>query len=108
MLKTKDELMGLNIALYSGQNFRDYTLIPQKDPCKGPRNLGAWLAPSGNNIDEMSHLIQKGWTLSQNISASRLSRRKLMLAYKTMLQPAKKYPLCGTTFTARECEIIDQ
>ena len=83
-------------------------MIPQKDPCNGPRNLGAWLAPSGNNIDEMSHLIQKGRTLSQNISASRLSRHKVMLAHKTMLRPAMKYPLCGTTFTAHECEIIDR
>ena len=64
LLKTKDDLMGLNIALYSGQNVRDYTLISQKDPCNGPHNLGAQLAPSGNNIDKMSHLIQKGWTLS--------------------------------------------
>ena len=56
----------------------------------------------------MSHLIQKGRTLSQNISASRLSRHKVMLAHKTMLRPAMKYPLCGTTFTAHECEIIDR
>ena len=108
VLKTKDDLMGLNIAFYSGQNVRDYTLIPQKDPCNGPRNLGAQLAPSGNNIDKMSHLIQEGRTLRQNISASRLSRHKVMLAYKTMLRPAMKSPLCGTTFTAHECEIIDR
>ena len=31
-----------------------------------------------------------------------------MLTYKTMLQPAMKYQLCGTTFTVHECEIIDQ
>ena len=102
VLNTKDDLMGLNIALYSGQNASDYTLIPQKDPCNVARNLGARLVPSGNNIDEMSHLIQKGRTLSQNISASRLSRHKVMLAHKTMLRPAMKYPLFGTTFTAHE------
>jgi len=90
-LKTNKELV-LDIALYSGDTIDVHTAIPQRDSSDGPRNLGARLAPSGNNVEEMSHLIQKGRTLSQNISASQLQRHEVMIAYKTMLRPSMKYP----------------
>ena len=98
----------LNIALCSGGNIDVDTTIPQRNSSDGPRNLGARLAPSGNNAEEMSHLIQKGMTLSQNISVSQLQRHEVMIAYKTMLRPSMKYPLCGTTFTAQESAKIDR
>ena len=101
-LKTNKELV-LDIALYSDDNMDVHTAIPQCDSSDGPRNLGARLAPRrGNNVEEMLHLILKGQTLSQNISASQLQRHKVMIDYKTMFQPCMKYPLCGTTFTAQE------
>ena len=106
-LKTSKELV-LDIALYFGDNIDVHTAIPRRDSGDGPRNLGARLAPSGNNAEEMSHLIQKGRTLSQNISASQLQRHEVMIAYKTMFRPSMKYPSCGTTFTAQECAKSDR
>ena len=101
-LKTSKELV-LDIALYFGDNIDVHTAIPQRDSGDGPHNLGARLAPSGNNAEEMLHLIQKGRTLGQNISASQLQRHEVMIAYKTsMLRPSMKCPLCGTKFTAKE------
>ena len=78
-LKANKDL-ALDIALYSGDNINVHTAIPQRESSDGPRNLGARLAPSGNNVEEMSHLIQKGRTLSQNISASQLQWYEVIIA----------------------------
>ena len=80
-LKTNKELV-LDIALYSVDNVDIHTAIPLRDSSDGPRNLGARFASSsGNNAEEMSHLIQKGRTLSQNISESQLQWHEVMIAY---------------------------
>jgi hypothetical protein len=46
--------------------------------------LGARLAPGGNNHDELAHLIHKGRTISTNISASKLHKNEVMIAYRVM------------------------
>ena len=47
--------MQVTIALTSGADYSTIKEIPQKDVCKGPRNLGAMLAPQGNNQDEIKN-----------------------------------------------------
>ena len=79
-LKTNKEALVLDIAIYYGDNIDVHTAIPQRDSSDGPHNLGPRLAPSGNNAEEMSHLIQKGRTLSQNISASQLQWYEVIIA----------------------------
>ena len=58
-LKTKEE-MQVTIALTSGAYYLSIKEIPQKDVCEGSRNLGAMLAPQGNNQDEFKKLIHTG------------------------------------------------
>jgi hypothetical protein len=110
VLKTKDQL-DLVIQLTAGQDSSHKTTIRQKNAQEGPRNLGAHLAPSRNNTDELAHLVAKGRTLSQNVAVSKLLCRKIMIAccYRTMIRLSMKYPLwCSTTFTSTENVIIDQ
>jgi len=51
VLKTKDT-MNLTIQLTLDANYQTTSKFPQKDSSKGLRNLGARLAPDGNNNDE--------------------------------------------------------
>ena len=49
------------------------------------------LAPdSTNNNNELLHLIMKGRTLRQNISASNIQCHKVMIAFKTMVRQGMK------------------
>ena len=48
--------MQVTIALTSGADYSTIKEIPQKDVCEGSRNLGAMLAPQGNNQDEFKKL----------------------------------------------------
>ena len=79
-LKTKEE-MQVTIALISVADYTTIKEIPQKDVCEGSRNLGAMLAPQGNNQDEFKKLIHTGKTMSMNISTSKLLRHEVLLAY---------------------------
>ncbi len=58
-LKTKEEIQ-VTIALTSVADYTTIKEIPQKDVCEGSRNLGAMLAPQGNNQDEFKKLIHTG------------------------------------------------
>jgi hypothetical protein len=66
ILKRHSKHEDVRIQLTSGYDYNTFFLtIPQKASSDGPRNLGAWLAPDGNNTNEIAHLIQKGTTFSQ-------------------------------------------
>ena len=98
----------LKIQLKTGHDYTNFETIPQKPASNGPRNLGAHLASYGNNKDEIDQLIHRGKTYSQNIAASGLKRNKVMIAYRTMIQPAMKYPSYGSNLTRNECVTIDR
>ena len=98
----------LKIQLKTGHDYTNFETIPQKPASNGTRNLGARLASYGNNKDEIDHLIHRGKTYSQNIAASGLKRNKVMIAYRTMIQPAMKYPSYGSNLTRNECVTIDR
>ena len=86
-LKTKE--MQVTIPWTSGADYSTIKEIPQKDVCVGPQN-------------------HTGKTMSMNISASKLLQPEVLLAYKTMLRPAMKYPLCSSTFSIDQCNQIDR
>ena len=82
--------------------------IVQSCPSEGRRNLGAWLAPDGNNVADHSVLCSKGKMMSTNISASHLQREEVSIAYKMMLCPAMKYSLSCTALSHPECDMVDR
>jgi hypothetical protein len=76
---TKDEYtlcqpseMNTSITLTSGSNYQDSIPIVQSCPSEGHCNLGAWLAPDGNNVADLRVLCNTGKTMSTNIAASHL------------------------------------
>ena len=72
------------------------------------RNLGAWIAPDGNNTADLEILCRKGLSTSHNIAASYLQRHEVMLAYKLMLLRVMKYTLSSTTVSRSECIQVDR
>jgi hypothetical protein len=83
-------------------------LTVQSCPSEGRHNLGAWLAPDGNNVVDLSVLCSKGKMMSTNIAASHLQREEVSIAYKMMLCPAMKYSLSCTTLSHPECNTVDR
>ena len=100
--------MNTSISLTSGSNYQDSIPIVQSCPSEGRRNLGAWLAPDGNNGADLRVLCSKGKTMSTNIAASHLQREEVSIAYKMMLHPAMKYSLSCTTLSHPECDMVDR
>ena len=92
----------------SGSNYQDSIPIVQSCPSEGRRNLGAWLAPDGNNVTDLRVLCSKGKTMSTNIAASHLQREEVSIAYKMMLCSAMKYSLTCTTLSHSECDMVDR
>ena len=97
-----------NIALTSRNMYHRHMDIAQSAPSEGQHNLGAWIAPDGNNAADLEILCKKGHSISHNIGASHLQRHEVMLAYKMMLCPAMKYTLCSTTLSRSECSQVDR
>ena len=100
--------MNTSISLTSGSNYQDSIPIVQSCPSEGRRNLGAWLAPDGNNVADLRVLCSKGKAMSTNIAASHLQREEVSIAYKMMLRPAMKYSLSCTTLSHPECDMVDR
>ena len=100
--------LGTSIQLTSGNDYNTFTPIVQSHPSEGRRNLGAWIAPDGNNSADLQILCGKGLSMSINIAASHLQRHEVILAYKMMLQPAMKYTLSSTTLNTLECTQVDR
>jgi hypothetical protein len=61
-----------SIQLTAGSNYNDHIPIGQSGPSEGQCNLGAWIAPDGNNAADLTVLCNKGLSLSINIAASQL------------------------------------
>ena len=71
--KLKDPVdLKTSIQLTSGNNYNDHISIVQSGPSEGMRNLGAWIAPDGNNAADLTVLCTKGHSISINIAASQL------------------------------------
>ncbi len=98
----------MSIALSSGDINTMKEPIKQVEPHTGSRVLGVWLAPDGNNAEDLKMLCAKRSAMGRNIAASRLSRTEVAMAYEYMLRPSMKYPLCGTTLSKKECDIVDR
>jgi hypothetical protein len=96
------------IALTSGNMYHRHIDIAQSVPSEGRCNLGAWIAPDGNNAADLEILCKKGNSMSHNIAVSHLQRHEAMLAYKMMLHPAMKYTLSSTTLSRSECTQVDR
>ena len=93
-----------SIQLISGNNYNDHISIVQSGPSEGRRNLGAWIAPDGNNAADHTVLCNKGLSMSIHIAASQLKQHEVSIAYKTMLRPAMKYSLSSTNpYTNLRC-----
>ena len=86
-----------DIALTSGNMYHRHMAIAQSATSERRRNLGAWIAPDGENAADLEILCKKGHSMSHNIAASHLQHHEVMLAYKMMLPPAMKYTLSSTT-----------
>ena len=70
--------------------------------------MGAWLAPDGNNVVDLSVLCSIGINMSTNIAASHLKCEEVSIAYKMMLCPAMKYSLSCTTLSHPESDMVDR
>ena len=65
--------MSTSISLSSGNNFTKHVSILQSSTSEGKCNLGAWLAPDGNNKADLEMLCSKGRSMSIHITVSQLN-----------------------------------
>ena len=100
--------MSTSISLSSGNNYTNRVPILQSSTSEGKHNLGAWLAPDGNNKADLEILCSKGRSMSMHIAVSQLKRHEVAIAYRMMLRPAMKYTLSSTTLTTQECTKVDR
>ena len=100
--------MSTSISLSSGNNYTTCVSILQSSTSEGKHNLGAWLAPDGNNKADLEILHSKGRSMSMHIAVSQLKQHRVAIAYKMMLCPAMKYMLSSTTLTIQECAKVDR
>jgi hypothetical protein len=83
-LKNSDELQ-IEISLTSGGDYTHKEKIRQSNTNVGSQVLGAWLAPDGNNSDDLKILCAKGAAMSRNVAPSKLSQYEVTTAYEFML-----------------------
>ena len=79
--KLKDPVdLKTSIQLTSSNNFNDHMSKVQSGPSEGQRNLGAWIAPDGNNNADLTVLCTKGHSMSINIATSQLQCHEVSIA----------------------------
>ena len=98
----------VSISLSSGADYDQKEPIRQSATNVGSRVLGVFLAPDGNNAEDLKVMCAKGSSMARNVAHSKLSRSEVATAYEFMLRPSLRYPLCGTTFSKKECDTIDR
>ena len=85
-----------------------YTPIPRVESSIGMRTLGVRLSPDGFFTDEFTHRQKQALKWVRNINTAPLTREETYTAYCTMWRPSFEFPLPVTSFTKKECNILQK
>ncbi len=80
--------------------------IPQHPSSKAVRNLGVRLAPDGNLKDKFGHLLGKANAIPAAFCKLRISFKKWLKAYHTVMIPMLTYALSVPHFTRKEMDYL--
>lgn len=80
--------------------------MPQYSPHEAKETLGVYLAPDGNNKEQVRILRQKAEAWKEKINVGHLDRTEAWQAIDYTILQSLRYPLPALTLTKKECTYI--
>lgn len=84
----------------------NYSMLERLDPDEARKTLGVWLAPDGNNAEQVSQLRQVAEDWREKIRTGHLTRKDAWDALQMTVLKTLEYPLVALTLTEDECTHI--
>ena len=94
------------IKLMAGDDLTTYHTIQRIPTTKGIHSLGVWLAPNGNDNDELQYQIQQAMMIKQYLSKAPLRQEHTNIIFQSIWCAMLQYPLGVTCFTSQQCQRI--
>jgi hypothetical protein len=98
---------GPQLVLTSGRSTSS-TSIPRVESSIGIQILGMRLSPDGSFTEEFTHHQNRALKWVTNINTAPLIREETYTAYCTMWRPSFEFPLSVTSFTKKQCNILQR
>jgi hypothetical protein len=98
---------GPQLVMTSGRSTSS-TTIPQVETSIGMQTLGVRLSPDESFTDEFTHRQKQALKWVCNINTAPLTREETYTAYCTMWRPSFEFPLPVTSFTKKQCNILQR
>ena len=92
--------------LYMKNAAKEQVAVNRIEPSKALETLGVFLAPDGNNNDQVAAMVTKSKKTAHVMNTTKLSRPMTQRILSAVADKQLTYPLAATTLTRRQCDDI--